>query len=130
MYIRRPLDRGATRLRGVALFLYPVSFASLYPASLYPCMSACCMLHACLLYLGCCIHQSGWWSVHPEFPLYLSGSGLFGSWCPGGQAASGHILHVRQYDASAAPLQPYAAPCTSIFLFFGRPGTLPDTKKP
>ena len=41
IYIRRPLDRGATRLRTVALFLYPVSFASLYPASLYPCMPAC-----------------------------------------------------------------------------------------
>ena len=108
-----------------SLFLRPVSFASLHPAS----MSACCMLHACFLYLGSCISHSGWWSVHPEFPLYHRGSGLFGSWCPGGQAASGHILHVRQYDASAAPLQPYAAPCTSIFLFFGRPGDLPGHQK-
>ena len=67
--IRRPLDRGATRLRRLVVWscvlyplhpciLRPVSFASLHPAS----MSACCMLHACFLYLGCCLHQSGWWS--------------------------------------------------------------------
>ena len=48
IYIRRPLDRGATRLRGVCLILYPVSSASLYPCifvSFYACMLVCCILY-------------------------------------------------------------------------------------
>ena len=108
-----------------SLFLRPVSFASLYPASLYPCMSACCMLHACLLYLGCCIHQSGWWSVHPEVTIYHLGSGYCGSWCPGGLPASGRILHVRQYMCICSPCAAICSPCILIFLPSGRPGDPP-----
>ena len=62
LYIRRPLDRGATKLRRFCLFLHPVSYASLYPCifvSFYACMLACCILAlyacmlACLYFVSC-----------------------------------------------------------------------------
>jgi hypothetical protein len=54
IYIRRPLDRGATRLRRICCILYPLSYVSLYP----------CIYILLFLYPACCRSYPVSWILH------------------------------------------------------------------
>ena len=116
--IRRPLDRGATRLRSIGF----------NPAS---CIASC-ILHAyillflypvcCMLYPVSWMQPSGWRSVACEAPCYHHLDLLLQPGCPASPARS------SRYCVYAI-CEPFTAPCTSIFLFFGRPGNPPGHQK-
>ena len=98
-FIRRPLDRGATRLRRICYILYPLSYVSfpvsciLYP--LHPCILAFTSFYSCILYAAGCILYPGfshldvgvWPQNRPDYH-HLASSLSLGSLQGGSQNSS------------------------------------------